>query len=65
MDTKTKVRVKLAGEDGNAFSIIARVRKALRQNGYDKDFIDEYVRKATSGDFDNLLAVTCEYVEAY
>ena len=28
-----KPRVKLTGEDGNAYAIMVRVRKALRENG--------------------------------
>ena len=30
---KTNIRVKLVGEDGNAFAILARVRSALRRGG--------------------------------
>ena len=30
---KTSIRVKLVGEDGNAFAILARVRSALRRGG--------------------------------
>ena len=34
METKQKPTVKLIGEDGNAFAILGRVRKALRKAGY-------------------------------
>ena len=59
----TKVKVKLVGEDGNAFYILGKVQDALRQAGYDKEFIGKYLEQATSGDYDNLLQVTMTYVE--
>ena len=59
---KTDVAVKLIGEDGNAFHILGKVQKALRKAGYDKEFISEYHKKATSGNYVNLLTVTSEYV---
>jgi hypothetical protein len=59
----TKPTVKLVGEDGNAFSIMGRVRKALMQAGADQEYIDRYLSEATSGDYDHLLAVSMEYVD--
>lgn len=61
MGPKTNVRVKLVGEDGNAFAILGRVRKALREAGH-QDLADEYLKEAQSGDYSNLLRVTMEYV---
>lgn len=58
----TNVRVRLVGENGNAFNILGKVRAALRQAGYDNEFIEEFGRKATSGDYNHLLAVVSEYV---
>jgi len=63
--TKTDVEVKMIGENGNAFAIMARVIKALRRAGYDKQFIDEYLKEAKSGDYDHLLQVTMDYVEVF
>ncbi len=59
----TDVRVKIIGEDGNAFAILGRVQKALRQVRYDKEFIGKYMEQATSGSYDNLLHATMTYVE--
>jgi len=59
----TKPTVKLVGEDGNAFAIMGRVKKALRRSGADKEYIDKYLKEATSGDYDNLLVVSMEYVD--
>ena len=62
---KVKPKVKLAGEDGNAFFIMGRVSKALRKAGADKEYIDKYHKEATSGDYDNLLRITMEYINGY
>ena len=58
----TDVKVKLIGEDGNAFAILGKVSKALRKAGYDLDFIKVYQDQATAGDYDNLLQTTMLYV---
>jgi hypothetical protein len=59
---KTKVRVKLIGEDGNAFNILGRVQSAMRRAKIDQKVIDEYLKEATSGDYNHLLATTTKYV---
>ncbi len=63
METKeTKPKVKLTGEDGNAFAILGRVTKALRQAGQG-DKVKEMTDKAMSGDYNHLLSTVMEYVE--
>lgn len=65
MDTKyPEVNVPLVGEDGNAFAILGRVQKALRRAGVPKEELDAYFAEATSGDYDHLLRVTMEWVNA-
>lgn len=54
-----EVVVELVGHDGNAFSILGRVSRALRGGGATKEEVDEFMEEATSGDYDNLLQ-TCE-----
>lgn len=56
-----KPTVKLV--DGNAFAILGKVAKALKNAGYDKEYIDQYTYEATSGDYDHLLRTTMKYVE--
>ncbi len=58
---EARVVVKLVGQDGNAFSILGRVSKALRRAGVPEK-AEEYLARATAGDYDHLLAVTLEYV---
>lgn len=59
---KTNIKVKLLGNDGNAFYILGVVRRALEKAGYG-DLAKQYMKEATAGDYNNLLAVTQEYVE--
>ena len=58
---KTMVRVKLASEDGNAYSIMVKVRAALRKEGH-KNLIEEFTKEASSGDYDHLLQTVMKYV---
>ena len=53
-----KVRVKMVGQDGNAFAILGRVQKAMRRAGVEKVAIEAYMKEAMSGDYDHLLATT-------
>jgi len=57
------VHVTLAGEDGNAFSILGRVSKALRQGGATTQEVAEFTSEATAGDFDMLLQTVACWVE--
>lgn len=67
-----QIKVKLAGEDSNAFSILGRVTSAIKAGLRDtypmseiKDICDAYRKDATSGDYDHLLQVTMNYVSVY
>jgi hypothetical protein len=59
---KTNITVKLVGEDGNAFAILGKVSKALRNNGH-ADLAKEFQKEAMSGDYDHLLCTAMDYVE--
>ena len=63
MGSKTGVPVRLDGEDGNAFAILGKVRRAMREAGVDRGVIADYAKEAMAGDYDDLLQVTMEYVE--
>ena len=60
-ETKTDIEVELVGQDGNAFAIMGSVTKALKRGGR-SDLVDEYRTEAMSGDYNNLLRVTMNYV---
>ena len=57
-----KPTVKLIGEDGNAFAVIGKTKKALRKAGASKDVIDCYTTEAMGGDYANVLVTTMKYV---
>ena len=49
--------------DGNAYSVISHVTRALKEAGADKEYIKEYMEEAMSKSYDNLLRVSMEYVD--
>lgn len=57
------VRVQLTGEDGNAFAIIAAVRKGLRGAGVSREEQDAFQAEAFSGDYDALLRTAMRWVD--
>ena len=57
------ITVQLSEQDGNAFYIIGRVRSAMRRAGLPNEDIADYTKKATSGNYDNVLRVTMETVD--
>ena len=50
----------LVGIDGNAFSVMGYVDKAMFEQGFTKAERTAYQKRAMSGDYDNLL---CESVQ--
>lgn len=62
---KFQVKVRLIGEDGNAFFILSRVKRALRDNGASREDIESFMKEATSGDYNNLLSTCMRWVEVY
>jgi len=72
-DSGTKypsIKVKLVGNDGNAFAVMGRVREALKSGlrklgKTSQEIANEvalYTKEATSGDYDNLLATSVRWV---
>lgn len=59
-----QIKVKLAGLDDNAFSILGRVSGALRRGGVPEQERSAFMKEATSGDYDHLLATCMDWVEA-
>lgn len=56
------IEVTLVGRDGNAFSIIGAVSKALRLGSVSKEEIDEFHTEVMSGDYDNVLSTAMRWV---
>lgn len=57
------VKVQLSGEDGNAFMLMGRVQKALRNAGATPTELDEFINEATSGDYDHVIQTCMDWVE--
>jgi hypothetical protein len=56
------ISVKLIGEDGNAFSILGAVKRALRKAKVPEAEIDRFYKEATSGDYDQLLRTCATWI---
>ena len=59
--TDETVVVEMRGPSGNAFCVMGAVVEALRRNGKG-NLVADYRKRATSGDYENLLKVSEEYV---
>lgn len=53
----------LVGVDGNAFSVMGYVRRAMRESGFSREEIEGYIKDATSGDYNNLLCVSVDMID--
>lgn len=58
-----KPKLKLVGEDGNAFFILARARTAARKAGWSYAEWGKVDAQAKSGDYDNLLRTMMEHFD--
>lgn len=58
-----KVKLRLVGVDGNAFVVLAVFRRAAVQQGWTKEEIDEVVKKAMSGSYEELLITIMDHCE--
>jgi hypothetical protein len=57
-----KPKLKLVGQDGNAFMILGLARRVALKNKMDWDAIH---KEATSGDYDHLLQTMMKYFDVY
>jgi len=66
MDIKyPDIVVQLTGNDGNAFSILGTVRRALQRGGVSTEEQKEFSDEAMSGDYNHLLATCMKWVTAH
>lgn len=64
MDIKyPNIKVKLSGQDGNAFMIMGLVNRALTKAGVPKEIREEFQKEAMSGSYDNLLQTAVKWVD--
>jgi hypothetical protein len=60
---KYDIEVQLSGNDGNAFAVMAAVKRALKTAGATPEELSQYQQESMSGDYNNLLRVANEWVE--
>lgn len=58
-----KKKYNLVGVDGNAYSIMGYVMRAMRIEGRTEKDINAYLTLAKSGNYDNLLAVSFAMID--
>jgi hypothetical protein len=56
------ITVQLTGTDGNAFAVLGKVNRALRQAGIPAEAREAFMAEATAGDYDALLRVVMQWV---
>ena len=59
----TRPRVKLLGQDGNAFFILGQCRSAARAAGWIDDDWGRFHAEATNGDYNHLLVTVIRHFE--
>jgi len=63
--SKTGIKVKLVGEDGNVFNLIGICSHALKENNM-KDKVNEFVKEVTSShSYDEALSVMMNWFDIY
>ena len=56
------VAVQLSGLDGNAFGVLGRVNRALKDAGH-PEAVEPFTAEATAGDYDHLLQTAMRWVD--
>lgn len=62
-DTVKKPKLKLIGQDGNAFMLLGLAKRAADKAKWPQEHWVVVRKKATSGDYDHLLSTLCEHFE--
>jgi hypothetical protein len=57
------VKVRLSGQDGNAFAIIGRCREAAKHAKVPAEDIAAFTKEAMSGDYEHVLATCLDYFD--
>ena len=54
----------LVGVNGNAYVIMGYTRRAMKNEGFEENDIEQMMADATSGDYDNLIRVCSSWIDA-
>lgn len=63
MTTPTRPTVVLIGEDGNAFNILGRCKRAARDAGWTPEEWTAFQEDAKAGDYSHLLATVQQHFD--
>lgn len=58
-----KVKMQLAGLDGNAFALMEAFSRNARRQGWTSDEIDTVLTECRSGDYDHLLCTLMDNID--
>jgi hypothetical protein len=58
-----KIKIRLSGTDGNAFSILGKCTNEMRKHKATPEDIKSFRDEAMSGDYDHLLSTCCKWFE--
>ncbi len=61
--TNKKITLELEGQNGNAFSLLARFRKQAQREKWTTLEIDDVLEEAQKGDYDHLLQTLLAHTE--
>lgn len=58
-----EITVELSGQDGNAFMILGLCKRAMQRAHLPQEEIDKFMKEATSGDYNHLLATVMAWFD--
>jgi len=58
-----KPKLAILDDDGNAFIILAKARKAALKAGWNRHQIEDFMDRAKSSDYNNLLQTCMKYFD--
>lgn len=58
-------KLRLIGENGNAFFILGAAQSVARKNGVSEEDIDAFMEEAMSDDYDHLIQTVMKNFEVY
>ena len=58
-----EITVELSGQDGNAFMILGLCKRAMQRVLLPQEEIDKFMKEATSGDYNHLLATVMTWFD--
>lgn len=64
--TETKhpeITVQLLGQDGNAFNVLGLCKRAMERNHLPQEEINQFIKEATSGNYDHLIATVMSWFD--